>query len=200
MLKIGLTGGIGSGKTAVSDQLAKLGAEVIDTDILSRELVEPGQPALDEIIVGFGAEMLDTDGHLDRRQLRERVFSDASARHKLEAILHPKIRALMLERAAHSTAPYVVFVVPLLIETGQQTLVDRVLLVDIPEPLQKKRVAARDQLNDAQIEQILDAQIDRATRLCHADDIICNDKDFETLVKTVAELHQKYLRHIQDSA
>ncbi len=197
-LKIGLTGGIGSGKTAVSDLFAELGADVIDTDLLSRELVQPGQPALDEIVATFGREILDPNGRLDRHALRSKVFTDATLRKKLEAILHPKIREEMLARAARSAAPYVVFVIPLLVETGQQDLVDRVLLVDVPEALQRERVAQRDGLSTEQIDQILAAQADRVTRLSHADDIICNDRDRDALVKAVAELHRKYLRHIQD--
>ena len=194
MLKIGLTGGIGSGKTAASDHFARLGAEVIDTDRLSRELVEPGEPALAEVVAAFGGQMLDGQGRLDRARLRERVFNDPEARRRLEAILHPRIRDAMLERAARSTAPYVVFVIPLLIETGQQDLVDRVLLIDVPEALQRARVAARDGLEAAQIDGILAAQTDRATRLAHADDVIRNDGAVEDLYAAVEELHRKYLR------
>lgn len=194
MLKIGLTGGIGSGKTAASDHFARLGAEVIDTDRLSRELVEPGEQALAEIVAAFGAEMLDGQGRLDRARLRERVFADPAARRRLEAILHPRIRDAMLARAARSTAPYVVFVIPLLVEAGQQNLVDRVLLIDVPEALQRARVAARDGLEAAQIDRILAAQTDRATRLAHADDVIRNDGSVEDLYAAVEELHHKYLR------
>jgi dephospho-CoA kinase len=194
LLKIGLTGGIGSGKTAASDHFARLGAEVIDTDRLSRELVEPGEPALAEIVAAFGEQMLDRQGRLDRARLRERVFNDPAARRRLESILHPRIRDAMLARAASSTAPYVVFVIPLLIETGQQDLVDRVLLIDVPEALQRARAAARDGLEAAQIDAILAAQTDRATRLAHADDVIRNDGSVEDLHAAVEELHHKYLQ------
>ena len=196
MLKIGLTGGIGSGKSAASARFADLGAEVIDTDRLSRELVEPGQPALREIIAAFGEGMLDTQGRLDRGLLRERVFGDAAARKRLEEILHPRIRDAMLARAEDSTAPYVVFVIPLLFEAGQRALVDRVLVIDVPEPLQRARVAARDGFDDAQIAQILAAQVDRATRLSGADDVICNDGSIAELHAAVDRLHHQYLRHV----
>ena len=193
MLKIGLTGGIGSGKTTAADYFAELGAEVIDTDLLSRELVEPGRPALAEIVAAFGPEVLDGAGRLDRARLRERIFSDAEARRRLEHILHPRIREAMLARAERTTAPYVIFVIPLLFETGQQDLVDRVLLIDVPEAVQRRRVAARDALDDTQIEQILQAQTDRATRLRHADDVIHNNGSLDSLRAAVKSLHQQYL-------
>ena len=193
MLTIGLTGGIGSGKTTASDEFARLGADVIDTDLLSRALVEPGQPALAEIVAGFGPSVLDGTGHLDRVRLRERIFADPQARRQLEDILHPKIRAAMLERAARSTAPYVMFVIPLLFETGQQALVDRVLLVDVAEDVQRARVAARDGLDTTQITRILQAQTDRATRLANADDILHNDGSPARLHEAIAKLHRKYL-------
>ena len=196
-LKIGLTGGIGSGKTAVSDRFQALGADVIDTDILSRELVAPGQPALDEITAAFGADMLDADGRLDRAALRRLVFANPPMRAELEAILHPRIRAEMLRRVADSSAPYVVFVIPLLIEAGQQALVDRILLVDAPETLQRQRVAARDGIDDAHIDQVLAAQTDRQTRLQHADDVIRNDGSLANLEAQVDALHEKYRRLAQ---
>lgn len=193
MLKIGLTGGIGSGKSAASDHFARLGAGVIDTDLLSRELVEPGQSALDEIVAAFGAQVLASDGRLDRARLRELVFNDSPARARLEAILHPKIRALMLARADASTAPYVVFVIPLLFETGQQGLVDRVLLIDAPEAVQHARVIARDRLDPAQIERIMRSQVDRRTRVAEADDVICNDGSLTDLQHAVVQMHRRYL-------
>jgi len=198
LLKIGLTGGIGSGKTAAGDHFARLGAEVIDTDLLSRELVEPGQPALAEIVAEFGASMLTTEGRLDRARLRDRVFDDPAARRRLEAILHPRIRDAMLARARRSTAPYVVFVIPLLFETGQQSLVDRVLLIDVPEDLQRTRVAARDHLDEAQIARIMQAQTDRASRLRQADDVICNDGSMQELRAAVEKLHREYLHYVRN--
>ena len=143
-LRIGLTGGIGSGKTEASHAFARLGATIIDTDLIARELVEPGRPALAEIVAAFGPAVLDGAGRLNRARLRDRIFSDADARRRLEEILHPRIRDAMLARAERTTAPYVIFVIPLLFETGQQGLVDRVLLIDAPEAMQRRRVAVRD--------------------------------------------------------
>lgn len=192
--RVGLTGGIGSGKSTASDRFQWLGADVIDTDRLSRDLVEPGQPALEEIVASFGETLLDSSGRLDRARLRERIFAHPEQRRRLEAILHPRIRAAMLDRAGRSVAPYVIFVVPLLIETGQQKLVDRVLLIDVSEDLQRRRVAARDDLDSAQIDQILAAQLDRETRLQHADDIIHNEGNLTDLHAQVDDLHQRYVR------
>ncbi len=198
MFKIGLTGGIGSGKSAASDHFAKLGAEVIDTDLLSRELVVPGKPTLNEIIDAFGDDILAESGALDRKRLRNRIFADPEARKRLERILHPRIREAMLERARRSRAPYVVFVIPLLIETGQQTLVDRVLVIDLPESLQRQRVAARDGLDERQIEQILAAQVTREQRLQTADDVVCNGGTLTDLQREIESLHHKYLRQSRD--
>lgn len=198
MLKIGLTGGIGSGKSAASAHFAKLGAEVIDTDLLSRELVEPGQPSLAEIVDAFGERMLDGDGRLNRSRLRERIFADPVARRTLEEILHPRIREAMMARAQRSSSPYVIFVIPLLFETGQQSLVDRVLLVDVPEALQRARAGARDGLDDARIDRILQAQTDRETRLRGADDVICNDGTLDELRAAVEKLHLEYMNQIVD--
>ena len=198
MFKIGLTGGIGSGKSAASDHFAKLGAGVIDTDLLSRELVAPGQPALGEIIDAFGSEILTTTGELDRKRLRERIFADPKARKRLEQILHPRIREAMLERARQSRAHYVVFVIPLLIETDQQTLVDRVLVIDLPEHLQRQRVASRDGLNDEQITEILATQAGRQKRLDAADDVLSNHGSLADLHRQIENLHRKYLHQSQD--
>jgi dephospho-CoA kinase len=198
LLKIGLTGGIGSGKSAASAHFAKLGAEVIDTDLLSRELVEPGQPSLAEIVDAFGECMLDGDGRLNRSRLRERIFADPVARRTLEEILHPRIREAMMARAQRSSSPYVIFVIPLLFETGQQSLVDRVLLVDVPEALQRARAGARDGLDDARIDRILQAQTDRETRLRGADDVICNDGTLDELRAAVEKLHLEYMNQIVD--
>jgi dephospho-CoA kinase len=197
LLRIGLTGGIGSGKTAASDHFARLGAEVIDTDLLSRELVEPGQPALEEIVATFGEQLLTGDGRLDRSRLRTLVFGNPEARQRLEGILHPRIRAAMLHRAEQSEAPYVVFVIPLLFETGQQSLVDRVLLIDVPEDLQRRRVAARDRLDNEQISAVLRAQTDRDTRLRDAHDVVCNDGSLADLHAAIEKLHQKYLDQVE---
>jgi dephospho-CoA kinase len=142
--------------------------------------------------------MLDGDGRLDRSRLRERIFADPAARRTLEEILHPRIREAMLARAQRSSAPYVIFVIPLLFETGQQALVDRVLLVDVPEALQRARVGTRDGLDDARIDRILQAQTDRETRLRGADDVICNDGTLDELRAAVERLHIKYMNQIVD--
>lgn len=194
MLIIGLTGGIGSGKTAVSDRFAALGVPVIDADRLSRELVAQGQPALAEIAAAFGPAVLTAAGELDRAALGRRVFADPAARRRLEAILHPRIRAAMQERIATLTAPYVVLVIPLLLETGQTDLVDRVLVVDASPQRQRERVRQRDRLPDERIEQLLAAQVDRATRLAAAHDVIDNESDLATLDSAVAALHANYLK------
>ncbi len=194
MLIIGLTGGIGSGKTAVSDRFAALGVPVIDADRLSRELVAQGQPALAEIAAAFGPAVLTAAGELDRAALGRRVFADPAARRRLEAILHPRIRAAMQERIATLTAPYVVLVIPLLLETGQTDLVDRVLVVDASSQRQRERVRQRDRLSDERIEQMLAAQVDRATRLAAAHDVIDNESDLATLDSAVAALHANYLK------
>ncbi|MBK1721127.1 dephospho-CoA kinase [Thiocystis violacea] len=194
MLVIALTGGIGSGKTSVSDQLGKLGAGIIDTDQLSRELTAPGSPILARIADAFGEEVLQTDGALDRARLREQVFQNPVARGRLEAILHPAIKTLMLERLASLATPYAVLVIPLLFETGQQNLADRVLVVDIPEHLQIERVAQRSGLAEAEIRRILASQVSRETRLAGADDVIDNSGDGAALESQVRRLHARYLR------
>lgn len=193
MLRIGLTGGIGSGKSTVANLFAARGVPVIDTDAIAHELVEPGQPALAEIAARFGADLLDDAGRLDRARLRERVFADSRQRKQLEAILHPRIRAEMERRLARSDAPYALLVIPLLFEAGWQDLVDRVLVVDVPPEVQRARVAARDRVATAQIDAILAAQATRDQRCAGADDIIDNSSDNASLEACVDELHRRYL-------
>ncbi len=193
MLKVGLTGGIGSGKSTVAERLAGLGAGVVDTDLIARELTEPGTPTLTLIAAAFGAEILLPDGTLDRSALRERVFRGREARDRLESILHPPIRDLMLERAAGLSAPYAVLVVPLLFETGQEALMDRVLVVDCPEQTQIERVKRRSQLPSPEIARILASQISRAQRLARADDVIDNSGEPAALEPQVERLHRSYL-------
>lgn len=193
MLIIGLTGGIGCGKSTVARQFEALGIPVIDTDLIARELVEPGQPALREIAQRFGADMIDNLGHLDRARLRQRVFADPAERRALEAILHPRIRAESLHRVAELRAPYCLLCVPLLIESGWTDLVDRVLVIDCPRELQIERAMARDALPREQIEAITASQTKRETRLQAADDIIHNDRDLGHLQQQVAALHRRYL-------
>ena len=194
MLVVGLTGGIGSGKTVVSDSFAAHGVPVIDTDLIARELVEPGQPALAEIAAEFGADCLDQAGCLQRAVLRERVFADPAARQRLEANLHPRIRAVARERIAAQTAPYGLLVIPLLVETGMSDLVDRVLVVDAPEAEQIRRVMARDRIDATQAQRILAAQASRRQRLALADEVVENAGDLTELERRVAALHTYYLR------
>lgn len=194
MLRIGLTGGIGSGKTTVAELFASHGVPVVDTDSIARELAQPGQSALREIVARFGPDVLNDSGHLDRARLRRRVFADATERKALESILHPRIRATVNERVAALNAPYCIIVIPLLVESGyEKKMVDRVLVVDCPEIQQISRVAARSQLTEPQIRAIMEAQATRAERLQHADDVIVNDGDLASLEVEVVNLHARYL-------
>ena len=194
MLVVGLTGGIGSGKTAVSDCFAALGVPVIDTDLIAREVVEPGQAALAEIVAEFGAECVDDSGALQRAVLRKRIFNDAAARQRLEAILHPRIRNVVRERIAAQTAPYVLVVIPLLVESAMTDLVQRILVVDVVEEEQMRRVLLRDQIHSLQARQILNAQATRQQRLAVADEVLVNDGALTDIPAKVAALHQHYLQ------
>ncbi|MAT66672.1 MAG: dephospho-CoA kinase [Gammaproteobacteria bacterium] len=200
MLKIGLTGGIACGKSTVAAGFAELGVPVIDADEIARELVEPGEPALAEIARELGQTFIAADGRLDRARLRDHVFRDADARRRLEAILHPRIAAEMQARADALDAPYCLLVIPLLIEAGQQSLVDRILVVDCPEELQRRRLAERDDADPEQISAILASQLERKRRLAAADDIICNDGTPEQLRDRVAGLHARYLALAEQTA
>lgn len=193
MLKIGLTGGIGSGKSTACHYFSELGVPVIDADVIARELTRAGQPALSRIAEVFGADILSAQGELDRPHLRQRVFANASQRHQLEAILHPLIKQAIVSRMAHIHAPYVIIAVPLLIESQWTDLVDRVLVIDSPVELQIQRSSQRDASNDAQIRAIIQSQTDRRTRCAAADDIILNDSDLAKLHEQVEQLHQHYL-------
>ena len=193
MLRIGLTGGIGSGKSTAAELFAALGVPVIDADVIARELVEPGQPALAEIVAAFGADVVDVQGRLDRRSLRARVFADPAERRRLEAILHPRIHAEMARRTAARSAPYVLLVIPLLFEADQRDLVDRVLVVDVSPEVQRLRVGGRDGLTAEQVDAMLAAQWDRRRRLDQADDVIDNNGDLDALQHQVNDLHRRYL-------
>ena len=192
MLIVGLTGGIGSGKTTVSDAFARLGVPVVDTDILARELVARGQPALNAIIERFGPEYLDESGNLNRTELRKRIFADPIARQHLEAILHPLIRGELHRRLMSLDAIYCIVVVPLLLETGMTDVVNRVLVVDIPETLQLSRVISRDSVDETQARRTLAAQAKRNERLAIADDIIDNSGDLIDLDQQITTLHHRY--------
>lgn len=174
MLRVGLTGGIASGKTLIADEFAALGVNVQDTDVIARELVEPGTPALQQITAAFGAEILNDNGSLDRRALRDRVFADADRRRQLEGILHPAIRAELLARAQTATGLYQLFVVPLLVESGMAALCDRVLCIDCPSEVQLRRLVERDGETEASAKRILAAQASREKRIAAAHDVLLN--------------------------
>lgn len=198
MLVIGLTGGVASGKSSVAALFATHGAPVIDTDQIARELVEPGQPALAEIADRFGPKALNPDGTLDRPWLRQRIFADESARKVLESILHPRIRAEVqrrLEALRLQTPPpaYALVVIPLLVETGAyDDLLDRVLVVDLPEDLQLQRLMVRDRVDTPLAHAMLAAQASRKARLERADDVIDNQGSPEALVEQAERLHRRY--------
>ncbi len=192
-LVIGLTGGIASGKTAVANRLAELGAEIVDTDQISREVVEPGQPALQKIAEHFGSDILDASGALNRSRLREKVFQDPEQRKWLEQLLHPLIRQTALDRVEQSAARIVVLVVPLLFESGQYRQTDLNLVVDVPVELQKSRVLKRDSVDALQVEQILAAQMERSERLAKADLVITNESTLEQLYVQVDQLYHQQL-------
>jgi len=191
---VALTGGVASGKSAAATRFAALGASVIDADLVARELVERGRPALQEIVAAFGADVLDTEGVLDRRALRERVFADAAARRRLEGILHPRIRDALRQRASAPCDTYAMIVVPLLAENAAQyAWVDRVLVVDVPREAQLARLLARDAVSPATAEAMLAAQATREQRLAIADDVIENDRSLADLDDAVGALHARYL-------
>jgi dephospho-CoA kinase len=190
---VGLTGGIASGKSAVAREFESLGVTVIDTDQLARDVVEPGTPALQQLVTAFGPEILTADGRLDRRRMRDRVFADASQRRILESITHPAIRNELARRAAAASGPYQVHVVPLLVEGGSKSAFSRILVVDCPEEIQIERLVSRDNSTEAQAKQILAAQATRAARLSVADEVIENTGDLADLHNKVRTFHRKYL-------
>ena len=193
MLRIGLTGGLASGKSTVAALFAAKGVPVIDTDLIARDVVRVGTPAHAAVANAFGKSILDPTGAVDRARLREHVFADPHARRQLESILHPHIRAETEDRLARLIAPYCVVVVPLLIETDFDELVDRILVIDAEEALQIERAMRRSGLTSEAVRAILAAQTDRATRRARADDIIENNGDAAGLAPQVDALHQRYL-------
>ncbi|MCQ4321394.1 dephospho-CoA kinase [Stutzerimonas stutzeri] len=190
---LGLTGGIGSGKSAVVEEFGRLGVHWVDADQAARWVVEPGRPALRAIAERFGDCILTPDGSLDRAALRELVFREPAQRQWLEGLLHPLIRQEVAEHLARASSPYAIMVSPLLVESGQYRQVDRVLVVDVPEALQLQRAARRDQSSEAQIRAIVKAQASREERLRHADDVLVNDRDLAWLSAEVKRLHNFYL-------
>ena len=192
-LKIGLTGGVASGKSLIQTAFESHGVPVLDADHVAREVVAPGQPALAEIAATFGADMLLPDGALDRRRMRERVFGDAAERQRLEAITHPQIRARMRAWLAVQTAPYCMLSVAILVEARMNDLVDRVLLVDAPVAQQLARLKSRDNIDEALAHAMLAAQATREQRLAVADDVIENGGALDFATTAVAQMHAYYL-------
>lgn len=192
---IGVTGGIASGKSTVALAFAALGIPWVDADDVAREIVEPGEPALAEIAARFGEPVLHNDGRLNRRALREIVFAEPDERRWLESVTHPRIRERLiahLERLQTEGTPYVLLVSPLLFESGQSKMVDRCLVIDVPESLQIARTAARDEVGEAQARAIIAAQMSRSERLARTDDVIDNSRGEVELTAQVAELDRRY--------
>ena len=191
--RVGLTGGIASGKSTAANFFAALGVPILDSDQIAREVVEPGQPPLERLVERFGPGILTPDGHLDRPALRDIVFSDPKARADLEALTHPAIGAALEAQSAAAGGPYQILVIPLLVEKNLAAHVDRVLVVDCDEALQVRRLRERDGSTPEQVQAILSAQVPRAARLEAADDVIHNDADMSAVRDQVAALHARYL-------
>lgn len=197
MLIVGITGGIGSGKTAVTDEFERLGISVVDADVAARTIVEKGKPALEQIAQHFGSDILLENEELNRAALRKLIFDQPNERKWLEQLTHPLIRNEIIQGLQSAKSPYVILASPLLIESGQYHLVKRTLVVDVPESLQIERTCKRDNNDAQQVQAIINAQLPREKRLKHADDIICNNKDLAYLHAEVAKYHQQYLELTQ---
>lgn len=193
MLRIGLTGGIGSGKSTICHIFHEFGIPIIDSDVIARELVEPGRPALQQIVTLFGEQVLQQDGSLNRAKMRELVFSNEQHRKQLESLLHPLIRLEMQQQISTLDSPYVILAIPLLFEKGWQQQLDRVVVVDCREEQQRERSGLRDGSSTQTIEQIIASQISRDKRLAAADDIIDNSGSLKSLRTQIYTLHQRYL-------
>lgn len=201
MYVVAITGGIGSGKTTIANQFAALGIEVVDADLIAREVVAPGTPALAAIVNHFGTEMLTEQGLLDRRALRERIFSDPAAKSWLNALLHPIIRSEMLRQCAAVSSPYCLLVVPLLVENRLTELADRVLVIDVDEATQIERTCRRDGVSREQAQAILASQANRSERLAMADDVLDNQSGTtETIRERILALHETYLAFASQQA
>jgi len=191
---VALTGGVASGKSAVAGRFADRGVAVFDADVAARDVVAHGTPGLGEIVARFGADALDADGALDRKAMRQRIFRDPAARAALEAIVHPRVRALLRERVERAATPYAMLAIPLLVENrGAYAWVDRVLVVDVPAEVQRARLIARDGITPELADAMLSAQSTREQRLAIADDVIPNTGTFEDLDRAVDALHTRYL-------
>lgn len=193
MLVIGLTGGIGCGKSTVSELFRNLGTPVIDADDIAHKIVEPGQPALQALRDTFGDAIFAADGRLDRAELRQRVFSDLAKKQQLEAILHPLVYAEIDHAVQQLKHPYCIVCIPLLLETRMESKVDRILVIDCPVETQIERVQKRDGMSSEMVHRIIANQVSRATRLAHADDIIENTISAEQLADQVKKFHNSYL-------
>lgn len=191
---VALTGGIGSGKSTVANAFADLGIQIIDADIIARQVVEPGKPALDAIAAHFGPELISADGTLHRRRLRERIFADPQEKAWLSALLHPLIQQETRRQLQQATSAYVLWVVPLLVENGLYRQANRVLVVDVTPETQLSRTMQRDDVTRAHVEQILAAQATREARLAVADDVIDNNGAPDSIMSDVARLHARYLQ------
>lgn len=196
---IGVTGGIGSGKSAICREFEALDIDIVDADIVAREVVVPGSVGLKEIIEHFGDCVLTTDGELDRTRLRDIVFQNSNERKALEAILHPKIRASISAQLAAANSPYCLLCVPLMVERGDTYSVKRLLVIDCPEEVQIERVMSRDNLTREQVLAIMSTQASRQQRLDKADDVIMNDGPLENLKAEVAKLHSAYLAYASEA-
>ena len=194
MFIVALTGGIASGKSAVERCFARRGIEICDADRVARDVVAPGTEGLQEVIAVFGGEVLTTEGMLDRRAMRERVFADPDARRRLEQIVHPRVRNAMREAARSMRSAYGLLVIPLLVESGDYAWVDRVLVVDVPRNVQISRLLNRDGITRELAESMVDAQASREQRLAIADDVIDNTADLAALDSAVETLHRHYLQ------
>lgn len=191
--KVGITGGIGSGKTTVCQLFQKLGVPLIDADKIAKELSRPGHEAYEQIIRTFGDQVLTHSGTLDREKMRTLIFSDPQSKQKLESILHPLVYQEIEQRSSESTSPYILISIPLLIETGGEKYIDRLLVVDCDRNLQIERVMTRDKNDRNLIEKIIDSQISRQERLTRADDVIQNNSDLQNLELQVMSLHKQYM-------
>ena len=196
MITVGLTGGIGSGKTAVSHCFQELGITIVDADLASRVVVEKGKPSLEAIEEHFGSDILNESGELDRGKLREIIFNSDSEKQWLESLLHPAIAKQIQNELSSSKSPYTILVSPLLLETNQKDFCSKVLVVDVPVETQVSRTLARDGVSEEQINSIIDSQIDRNERLALADEVISNNGTIEDLEVAVRELHNKFLSEI----
>ncbi|MEG1211591.1 MAG: dephospho-CoA kinase [Leclercia sp.] len=196
---VALTGGIGSGKSTVADAFSRMGIQIIDADIIARQVVEPGTPALRAIAEHFGSELIEPDGSLNRRMLRERIFSHPDEKAWLNALLHPLIQQETQKQMSEATSPYVLWVVPLLVENNLHQNADRVLVVDVSPATQIQRTMARDNVAREHAEQILAAQATREARLAVADDVIDNNGAPDAIASDVARLHQQYLEYAAQS-